>query len=128
VQPRPLGDDVGDDPPVVDTAGDGFLITFDGPARAIRAAVATRDGLAEQDIRIRVGLHTGECELVGDKVRGIAVHVAARVIASAEADEILCSRTVQDLVAGSGFVFTDRETHRLKGVPDEWQLFAVETI
>jgi class 3 adenylate cyclase len=110
----------------IDTAGDGFLITFDGPARAIRAAAAIRVGLAEQGIRIRLGLHTGECELVDGKVRGIAVHVGARVMAHAEADEILCSRTVKDLVAGSGFVFTDRGTHRLKGVPDDWQLYAVE--
>jgi class 3 adenylate cyclase len=110
----------------IDTAGDGFLITFDGPARAIRAAAAVRAGLADDDIRIRVGLHTGECELVDGKVRGIAVHVAARVMAHAEGGQILCSRTVKDLVAGSGFVFTDRGTHRLKGVPDDWQLYAVE--
>jgi len=110
----------------IDTAGDGFLITFDGPARAIRAATAVRAGLDEEDIRIRVGLHTGECELVDGKVRGIAVHVAARVMAQAQGNEILCSRTVRDLVAGSGFVFTDRGIHRLKGVPDDWQLYAVE--
>ena len=106
----------------IDTAGDGFLISFDGPARAIRAAAAVRAGLAEQGIRIRVGLHTGECELVDGKIRGIAVHVAARVMAHAEGNEILCSRTVKDLVAGSGFVFTDRGIHQLKGVPDDWQL------
>ena len=110
----------------IDTAGDGFLITFDGPARAIRAAAAVRAGLAEQGIPVRLGLHTGECELVDGKVRGIAVHVAARVMAHAEGNEILCSRTVKDLVAGSGFGFTDRGTHRLKGVPDDWQLYAVE--
>jgi class 3 adenylate cyclase len=110
----------------VDTAGDGFLITFDGPARAIRAAAAIRTGLADDGIRVRVGLHTGECELVGGKVRGIAVHVAARVMSHAESDEILCSRTVRDLVAGSGYVFRDRGTHQLKGVPDTWQLYAVE--
>ena len=83
----------------IDTAGDGFPITFDGPARAIRAAASVRAGLDEEDIRIRVGLHTGECELVDGKVRGIAVHVAARVMAQAEGNEILCSRTVKDLVA-----------------------------
>jgi class 3 adenylate cyclase len=110
----------------IDTAGDGFLITFDGPARAIRSAAAIRAGLADDGIQIRVGLHTGECELVDGKVRGIAVHVAARVMAHADADEILCSRTVRDLVAGSGYVFSDRGAHQLKGVPDVWQLYAVE--
>ena len=110
----------------IDTAGDGFLITFDGPARAIRAAAAIRAALADDGIRIRVGLHTGECELVDGKVRGIAVHVGARVMAHADADEILCSRTVRDLVAGSGFVFRDRGAHQLKGVPDVWRLYAVE--
>lgn len=110
----------------IETTGDGFLTTFDGPARAIRAAAATRDELAEQGLQIRVGLHTGECELVGDRIRGIAVHIAARVLARADAGEILCSRTVKDLVAGSGFRFTPRGSHRLKGVPDEWELFAVE--
>ena len=110
----------------IDTAGDGFLITFDGPARAIRAAAAIRAALADDGIRIRVGLHTGECELADGKVRGIAVHVAARVMSHAEPDQILCSRTVRDLVAGSGFVFTDRGSHALKGVPDVWQLYSVE--
>jgi class 3 adenylate cyclase len=110
----------------IDTAGDGFLITFDGPARAIRAAAAVRAALAEQGISIRVGLHTGECELVDGKVREIAVHVAARVMTHAEGGEILCSRTVKDLVAGSGFLFIDRGTHVLKGVPDDWQLYKVE--
>ena len=110
----------------IDTAGDGFLITFDGPARAIRAAAAIRTGLADDGIRVRVGLHTGECELVDGKVRGIAVHVAARVLAHAQADEILCSRTVRDLVAGSGYVFGDRGAHQLKGLQDTWQLYAVE--
>jgi class 3 adenylate cyclase len=110
----------------IDTAGDGFLVTFDGPARAIRAAAAIRNELADDGIRIRVGLHTGECELVDGKVRGIAVHVAARVMSHAEQDEILCSRTVKDLVAGSGYRFEDRGAHQLKGVPDIWQLYAVE--
>jgi len=112
----------------IDTAGDGFLIGFDGPARTIRAAAAAGAGLAEQGIQVRVGLHTGECELVGEKIRGIAVHVAARVMALAGAGEILCSRTVRDLVAGSGFTFSDRGTHQLKGVPDAWQLYAVELL
>jgi class 3 adenylate cyclase len=110
----------------VETTGDGFLATFDGPARAIRAAAAAHAELAEHGLRIRVGLHTGECEVVGDHIRGIAVHIAARVMALAGAGEILCSRTVKDLVAGSGFRFTDRGTHRLKGVADEWQLYAAE--
>jgi class 3 adenylate cyclase len=110
----------------IETTGDGFLTTFDGPARAIRAAAATRDELAEQGLQIRVGLHTGECELVGDRIRGIAVHIAARVLARAGTGEILCSRTVKDLVAGSGFRFTSHGSHLLKGVPDEWELFAVE--
>jgi len=110
----------------VETTGDGFLATFDGPARAIRAAAAAHHELAEHGLRIRVGLHTGECELVDGHVRGIAVHIAARVLAQAQAGEILCSRTVKDLVAGAGFRFTDRGTHRLKGVADEWQLFGAE--
>jgi class 3 adenylate cyclase len=108
----------------VETTGDGFLATFDGPARAIRAAAAVRDELAEQGLAIRVGMHTGEVELVDDHIRGIAVHIAARVLARAGDGEILCSRTVRDLVAGSGFRFTPRGSHRLKGVPDEWELFA----
>jgi class 3 adenylate cyclase len=108
----------------IETTGDGFLATFDGPARAIRAAAAMRDELAEQGLQIRIGLHTGEVELDGDHIRGIAVHIAARVLAHADAAEILCSRTVRDLVAGSGFRFTSRGRHRLKGVPDDWELFA----
>jgi class 3 adenylate cyclase len=108
----------------IETTGDGFLATFDGPARAIRAAAAMRDELAEEGLQIRVGLHTGEVELDGDHIRGIAVHIAARVLALAGSGELLCSRTVRDLVAGSGFRFTPRGSHRLKGVPDEWELFA----
>jgi class 3 adenylate cyclase/pimeloyl-ACP methyl ester carboxylesterase len=110
----------------VKTTGDGFLATFDGPARAIRAADALRAGLRELGLEVRVGLHTGECELLGEDIGGIAVHIAARVLGRAGAGEILCSRTVKDLVAGSGFAFADRGTHHLKGVPDDWQLFAVE--
>jgi class 3 adenylate cyclase/pimeloyl-ACP methyl ester carboxylesterase len=110
----------------VETTGDGFLATFDGPARAIRAANAMRDQLAEMGVRIRVGLHTGECELADGHIRGIAVHIAARVLALAEPDELLCSRTVKELVAGAGFRFTDRGRHRLKGVPDRWPLYSVE--
>ena len=110
----------------VETTGDGFLATFDGPARAIKAAAAAHTELAQQGLRIRVGLHTGEVELVGDHIKGIAVHIAARVMGRAEGGEILCSRTVKDLVAGSGFRFADRGAHRLKGVADEWQLYAAE--
>jgi class 3 adenylate cyclase len=110
----------------VKTTGDGFLASFDGPARAIRAAAAIRAGLGDQGLPVRAGLHTGECELVGDDLGGIAVHIAARVLAQAGAGEIVCSRTVKDLVAGAGFAFADRGTHRLKGVPDSWQLYAVE--
>ena len=110
----------------VKTTGDGFLAAFDGPAKAIRAADAIRAELRELGLELRVGLHTGECELLGEDIGGIAVHIAARVLAQAGAGEILCSRTVKDLVAGAGFAFTDRGTHRLKGVPDQWQLYAVE--
>jgi class 3 adenylate cyclase/pimeloyl-ACP methyl ester carboxylesterase len=110
----------------VKTTGDGFLATFDGPARAIRAADAIRAELRELGLEVRVGLHTGECELLGKDIGGIAVHIAARVLAQAGAGEIWCSRTVKDLVAGAGFAFTDRGSYRLKGVPDPWQLFAVE--
>jgi class 3 adenylate cyclase len=110
----------------VKTTGDGFLASFEGPARAIRAAHAIRAELAEHGLQVRVGLHTGEVELVGDDIGGIAVHIAARVLAQAGAGEVLCSRTVKDLVAGAGFVFADRGTRRLKGVTDRWQLYAVQ--
>ena len=110
----------------VKTTGDGFLATFDGPARAIRSADAIRTGVRDQGLEVRAGLHTGECELLGDDIGGIAVHIAARVLAKAAAGEILCSRTVKDLVAGSGFAFAERGTYRLRGVPDSWQLYVVE--
>jgi class 3 adenylate cyclase len=110
----------------VKTTGDGFLATFDGPARAIRAADAIRAELRELGLELRMGLHTGECELLGEDIGGIAVHIAARVLSKAGVGEILCSRTVKDLVAGAGFAFTNRGAHRLKGVPDQWQLYAVE--
>ncbi|MGH2491901.1 MAG: adenylate/guanylate cyclase domain-containing protein [Candidatus Limnocylindria bacterium] len=109
----------------IDTAGDGFLATFDGPARAIRCARTVGDAVRALDIRIRAGLHTGECEMLGDKVTGIAVHIAARIAALAGADEVLVSSTVRDLVAGSGLGFDDRGSHALKGVPGEWRVFAV---
>jgi class 3 adenylate cyclase len=110
----------------VDTAGDGFFITFDGPARAIRCACAIRDAVREIGIEIRAGLHTGEVERRGAAVTGLAVHVGARVGALAQAGEVLATSTVQTLVLGSGISFADRGLHMLKGVPDKWRLFAVE--
>jgi class 3 adenylate cyclase/alpha-beta hydrolase superfamily lysophospholipase len=109
----------------VDTAGDGFFATFDGPARAIRCACAAVDAVRELGLQIRAGLHTGECELMGDRFGGIAVHIGARVAGLADPGEVLVSSTVKDLVAGSGLRFADRGTHRLKGVPGEWRLFSV---
>jgi class 3 adenylate cyclase/dienelactone hydrolase len=111
----------------IDTAGDGFLATFDGPARAVRCAVTLARSLAESGISIRAGVHTGECELVNNKVRGIAVHTGARIASLAEPGEVLVSSTVKDLVAGSGLQFADRGLHQLKGVPSAWRLFAVIT-
>jgi class 3 adenylate cyclase len=109
----------------VDTEGDGFLARFDGPARAVSCACAIRDGVEGLGLNIRAGLHTGEVELRGDKPSGLAIHIAARVVSLAAADEVLVSRTVKELVAGSGLQFSDRGTHELKGVPDTWQLYAV---
>jgi class 3 adenylate cyclase len=112
----------------VDTAGDGFFATFDGPARAVRCACAIRESLGELDLQVRAGLHTGECERNGEKVTGIAVHIGARVAAIAQSGEVLVSRTVKDLVAGSGIELDDRGEYELKGVPGEWQLFAVKAL
>jgi pimeloyl-ACP methyl ester carboxylesterase len=112
----------------IDTAGDGFLAAFDGPARAVRGACAIGDAVRVLGLRIRSGLHTGECEVIGDKLGGIAVHIGARVAALAKPDEILVSSTVKDLVAGSGLRFQDRGVHSLRGVPGEWRLFAVERV
>ena len=109
----------------VATTGDGFLATFDGPARAIRCAIRIREELRQLGIEIRAGLHTGECELLGDDIGGVAVHIGARVEAKAMPGEVLVSSTVKDLVVGSGLRFEDRGTHTLKGIPDEWHLFAV---
>lgn len=109
----------------IDTAGDGFLATFDGPGRAIRAAVAIREGLLGDNIEVRCGLHTGECERVEGKVAGIAVHMASRVAESAGPGEIRVSDTVRALVSGSGIEFSDRGSVALKGVPEEQHLFAV---
>jgi class 3 adenylate cyclase len=109
----------------VDTAGDGFFATFDGPARAIRCACAVTDAVRELGLGIRAGLHTGECELVDGKVGGLAVHIGARVAAEAAPGEVLVSSTVKDLVAGSEIEFIDRGTRELKGVPGAWQLYSV---
>ena len=109
----------------VDTAGDGFLATFDGPARAIRCGSAVVTGVRALGLEVRAGVHTGECELFGDKVAGLAVHTGARVSSLAGPGEVLVSQTVKDLVAGSGIEFEDRGTHVLKGVPGEWSLYAV---
>ncbi len=109
----------------VKTMGDGFLATFDGPARAIRCAAAVRDELAAIGIEVRVGIHTGEVELVGDDVSGMAVNIGARIGALADSGELLVSSTVRELVVGSGLEFDDRGPHNLKGAPGEWRLFAV---
>jgi class 3 adenylate cyclase len=110
----------------VKTIGDGFLATFDGPARAVQCAAGIIEGAGSLGLAVRAGLHTGECELVGTDVAGIAVHIGARVMASAQAGEVLASSTVKDLVVGSGLRFSDRGLHALKGVPDRWHLYALE--
>jgi class 3 adenylate cyclase len=107
---------------LIKSTGDGILATFDGPARAVRCAALMSGELDRNGIKVRSGLHAGEVELRGDDVGGIAVHIAARVMAMAEPGDVLVSSTVKGLVAGSGLVFEDRGTHRLKGIPDEWQL------
>jgi class 3 adenylate cyclase len=107
----------------IDTAGDGLLAAFDGPARAIRCAGAIRDAVRALGIEVRCGVHTGECELAGEKLAGIAVHIGARVAGLAAPGEVLVSQTVRDLVAGSGLTFEERGLHALKGVPTEWLLF-----
>jgi class 3 adenylate cyclase/pimeloyl-ACP methyl ester carboxylesterase len=109
----------------VSTAGDGFLAMFDGPQRAIRCAMSIRDAVQALGIEVRAGLHTGECEVRGDDIGGIAVHIGARVSALAGANDVLVSSTLRDLVIGSGLEFEDRGAHQLKGVPGEWRLFAV---
>ncbi len=108
----------------VKTLGDGFLATFDGPARAIECACAIRDGVGPHGLEVRAGLHTGECELFGDDVRGMAVNIGARVGALAAANEVLVSSTVKDLVVGADLQFTERGEHELKGVPGKWRLYA----
>jgi class 3 adenylate cyclase len=109
----------------VNTTGDGFLIAFDGPGRAIRCAMSISRQLRSLGIEVRAGLHSGECETEGTNLGGIAVHIGSRVASAASGGEILVSSTVKDLVVGSGIGFDDRGLHTLKGVPGEWHLFAV---
>jgi pimeloyl-ACP methyl ester carboxylesterase len=110
----------------IDTAGDGVLAAFDGPARAVRCGCAVREAVRGLGLQVRTGVHSGECEVIGEKIGGIAVHIGARVAAEAGPGEVLVSSTVKDLVAGSGLRFADRGPRALKGVPGEWRLFAVE--
>jgi class 3 adenylate cyclase len=109
----------------VDTAGDGFFAVFDGPARAIRCAEAVVDGALGLGIELRAGVHTGECEVRGDGYAGIAVHIGARIAALGGAGDVLASRTVKDLIAGSGIELEDHGVHQLKGIPEPWQVFKV---
>jgi class 3 adenylate cyclase len=109
----------------IDTAGDGFLASFDGPARAIRCALDLHRAVTPLDLRLRIGLHTGEVERTGEKISGIAVHTGARVASLAAPGEVLVSSTVRDLVAGSGIAFEDRGVHPLKGIPGEWRIYEV---
>jgi class 3 adenylate cyclase len=109
----------------IDTAGDGFFASFEGPIRAIRCAQAISEGVRSLGLEIRAGLHTGECERVDGKIGGLAVNIGARVAAAADGGEVLVSSTVKDLVAGSGIEFEDRGVHDLKGVPGEWRLYAL---
>jgi class 3 adenylate cyclase len=110
----------------IKTVGDGFLATFDGPARAVSCAADIVEALRERDLHVRIGLHTGECELRADDVSGIAVHIAARVMSAAQAGEVLASSTVKELVVGSGLRFADRGAYALRGVEDEWHLYALD--
>lgn len=108
----------------VDTAGDGFFATFDGPGRAVRAAQSIVNGVQSLGLAIRAGVHTGECELINGKPGGLTINIGARIAALATPSEVLVSETVRNLVAGSGMSFDDRGTHRLKGIPDEWRVWA----
>lgn len=112
----------------IDTAGDGFLATFDGPARAVRCACSIRDGVAQLGFQIRAGLHTGEVERRQSSITGLAVHIGARIASLAGASEVLVTETVKTLVIGSGITFVDRGFHELKGVPDQWRVFSVEDV
>jgi class 3 adenylate cyclase len=108
----------------IDTVGDGFFASFDGPSRAVSCACAIRDAVCSRGLEVRAGLHTGECQLIDGKLGGRTVHIAARVAACADPDEVLVTRTINDLVAGSNITLSDRGSHTLKGVPDSWQLYA----
>lgn len=110
----------------VDTAGDGFYAAFDGPARAIRCACEVRNSVKPLGLSVRVGLHTGECVISGEKISGVAVHIGARVASLAPPDTVLVSQTVKDLVAGSGLEFEDFGLHGLKGISDRWHLYSVK--
>ena len=110
----------------IKTTGDGFMVSFDGPARAVRCAAAITEAVRPLDIELRAGVHTGECEPPGDDLGGIAVHIAARIGALASPSEVLVSSTVKDLVVGSGLRFRDRDSHTLKGIPDDWHLYALD--
>jgi class 3 adenylate cyclase len=110
----------------IDTAGDGLFAAFDGPGRAVGCACAIRDSTRTLGIDVRAGLRTGECEIINGKLGGLAVHIAARVAAHADPGEVLVSRTINDLVAGSGITMADRGVRTLKGIPDSWQLYAAE--
>jgi len=110
----------------IKTAGDGFFAAFDGPARAVRCACAVSQGMHSLGLEVRAGLHTGECEIMGDDMGGIAVHIGARIAALAAPGEVLVSSTVKDLVAGSGLSFRDQRVATLKGVEGEWKLYAAE--
>jgi len=107
----------------IDTAGDGFFASFDGPARAVRCALAIIEAVRPLGIEIRAGLHTGEIQTTGDKIGGLAVNIGARVGSTAQASEVLVSQTVKDLTAGSGLAFKDAGEHELKGIPDRWRLY-----
>ena len=111
----------------VNTTGDGFLAAFDSPTQAVRCARSIVDASSGAQLDVRAGIHTGECERRGDDLAGLAVHIAARVAAAAGAGEVVVSRTVRDLVGGSELRFVDRGEHELKGVPERWQLFALES-
>jgi class 3 adenylate cyclase len=112
----------------IDTAGDGFVASFDGPARGIRCAQAITESVTALGLSIRAGLHTGECEVAEGKLAGIAVHIAARIAALAAPDEVVVSNTVKDLVVGSNVTFAERGAHDLRGVPGRWSVFAVESV
>ena len=109
----------------IDTAGDGFFASFASATAAIRCAQAVQATVREIGVEVRIGLHTGECEVVGEKLRGVAVHIGSRVAGKANAGEVVVSQTVKDVATGTGFVFEDAGEHELKGIPDRWHLYRV---